>query len=62
MGSKHTTIAGIATLGIAVLNGVVDYLNGHPVNYEAIMMGITTLYGLLMARDHAISDRSAGAR
>ncbi len=55
MKSNKTTILGLLTILIAVLNAAQEYLTGQPVSLSTLGMAFTSGVGLLAAKDHDVT-------
>lgn len=49
---QKTTVLGILTIVSVVLNGAIQFLSGHPVDYVSIIAAVTTGVGLIHAADN----------
>ncbi len=55
MKSNKTTILGLLTILIAVLNAAQEYLTGQPVSLSTLGMAFTSGVGLLAAKDSNVT-------
>jgi len=63
MKSWRTTTAAVIGAGIAVANGVQEWLSqGTVSNFPEILSLVTVAAGLLFARDNKVSSEDAGIR